>query len=1080
MRPIALCSRLALLVVAVATLVHAPLTAQVEPERPRVALTQMPELTNELWPGDFNEDGVTDLVAAQAGLGIVVRLGIGDGTFTGSSVIHGTGTPVGVGDINKDGFIDVLGLDPGPNNTTISLLFAGKGDGTFLGPLVLSQKLGMPTYVIDLNNDGLMDLLAAQYPPSPTPSSTFGGDILIYPGNGDFTFGPVVSLRPGNVLVAIAPADLNGDGLIDIAAHSTFGARPPNAGRLIDIFENQGNFAFAHTTIPTEAGGAGIAARDLNADGIVDLIAGFGSWSTTYWNSGFIHVMLGTGGGAFAPPVQYPVNVGPVHIVTGDFNGDRIPDIATGNQSTVQRCEDQLPFLWDSISILPGRGDGTFGPTASFALGNSEASPDASYRRSLTRLNTSDLNADGRTDLLVSRGAILLMRPPGPNTAPVASAGADRYGSENDLNQTLLRGSAFDADADWLTFQWKDDLGRVYPALPQTCFSVGLSVATRIFTLTATDELGGTSSDSMRWTFSGAVPAPGPIPQTFTAGNIGDATSGFDGFSVNNGVFRIAGSGTDVWDTFDSFRFVQTALSGDFDVITKVISLENVDPWTKAGLMVRETLTPTSRHASLFATPTSVNGVAFQRREAAGGASIHTSGPSVAPPVWLRLVRQGDQITALTRLNESDAWSVVGTQTLAGLTTQVHVGLAVTSHRTGGLATAQFGDFTINGQPPPSPPALPAGWTATDVGSVMAAGSATFAGDAFTVNGSGADIWDSADAFHYVYMTLPGDGTAIIRMPNLSGSHEWAKSGLMIRQSLSPSAPHHFLLRSVAHGAAWQWRLAAGEATQHSDVAPLASSGSIWYRIERVAGIVRLAYSLEFPAVTEWTPIGEAPFPMGEALIGLAVTSHADGTLARGTFDRVTFEGATPAPPPATGWASALVGAVGVAGSSQFDGVTHTLSASGSDIWDTSDAFRFTYQTLPGNGSIVARIASMAGPNEWTKAGVMIRASLSPGAAHGYMLLSRDFGLAFQRRTSEGGATTHTGVNAATPPQWVRLTRNGQVVTAATAADGVTWTEAGSETLAIGTGPVLVGLAVTSHDNGVAATATFDNVTVGP
>jgi hypothetical protein len=60
------------------------------------------------------------------------------------------------------------------------------------------------------------------------------------------------------------------------------------------------------------------------------------------------------------------------------------------------------------------------------------------------------------------------------------------------------------------------------------------------------------------------------------------------------------------------------------------------------------------------------------------------------------------------------------------------------------------------------------------------------------------------------------------------------------------------------------------------------------------------------------------------------------------------------------------------------------------------------------------------------------------------------------------------------------LTRNGQVVTAATAADGVTWTEAGSETLAIGTGPVLVGLAVTSHDNGVAATATFDNVTVGP
>ena len=60
MRPIALRLRLTILVVAVASLLHAPITAQVESERPRVALTQMPEL-GELWPGDFNEDGITDV-----------------------------------------------------------------------------------------------------------------------------------------------------------------------------------------------------------------------------------------------------------------------------------------------------------------------------------------------------------------------------------------------------------------------------------------------------------------------------------------------------------------------------------------------------------------------------------------------------------------------------------------------------------------------------------------------------------------------------------------------------------------------------------------------------------------------------------------------------------------------------------------------------------------------------------------------------------------------------------------------------------------------------------------------------------
>ena len=1076
MRSIATRWHLMFLVVATTTLLRAPMAAQIEPERPRVALTQM-SFSDELWPADFNEDGVTDIVSSRSTTGISIRIGLGDGTFTPPTTIHGSGTPVGVGDLNKDGFIDVLAREPAANNTSVSLLLAGNGDGTFIGPLVLSAQLGRPTYVVDLNNDGHMDLLAAEYPPPVSTLTAVGPNILLDPGNGDFTFGAPVSLRPGSTLTGVALADFDGNGLIDIAAHSTFGG-PPTAGRHIDIFENQGNFVFAATSIPTDAGGAGIAARDLNGDGLVDLVAGFGTFEGAYWSTGFIHVMLGVGAGTFAPPIRYPVNVGPVQVVIGDFNGDRVPDIATGNQSTIRRCDVPLrEQFWDSVSILPGRGDGTFGATASFALGNSETSPDTNYRRGLIRLNASDLNADGRTDLLVSAGAILLMLPPGPNTPPVANAGPDQFGGENDLTDTLLRGSAFDADADWLTFTWKDDLGRVYPGVPTTCLSAGRSLTTRTFTMTVTDELGGTSSDSMQWTFSGSAAPPGLIPQTFTAGNIGDATNGFDGFGTN-GVFRIAGSGTDVWETSDSFRFVQSVLTGDFDVITRVTSLENVDPWAKAGLMVRETLTTGSRHAFVFVTPTSVNGVAFQRREVEGGPSIHTSGPAVAPPVWLRLVRQADLITAFTRINESDPWSVIGTQTLAGLPAQVHVGMAVTSHRTGGLATALFGNYTINGEPPPSSPPLPAGWTTTNVGSVAAAGSATYAGDAFTVDGSGADIWDNVDAFRYVYKSMPGDGIAFVRMAALTGPHEWTKGGLMIRQSLSPSAPHHFLLRSVSHGAAWQRRLAEGEATQHTDVAPLPFfSPPVWFRIERSGGVVRLSYSLEFSGVTEWTPIGEEPFPMGEALIGLAVTSHADGSLARGTFDRVTLEGAAPAPPPIA-WANALVGPVGVPGSSQFDGTTHTLSASGIDIWDTSDSFRYTYQTLPGNGSIVARVASLAGPNEWTKAGVMIRASLSPGSAHGFVLLSRDFGLAFQRRTTEGGMSTHTSGSAGTAPQWVCLTRNGQVVTASTSVDGVTWTDFGSDTLAIGTGPVLVGLAVTSHDDGAVATATFDSVSV--
>jgi phosphatidylserine/phosphatidylglycerophosphate/cardiolipin synthase-like enzyme/regulation of enolase protein 1 (concanavalin A-like superfamily) len=189
-----------------------------------------------------------------------------------------------------------------------------------------------------------------------------------------------------------------------------------------------------------------------------------------------------------------------------------------------------------------------------------------------------------------------------------------------------------------------------------------------------------------------------------------------------------------------------------------------------------------------------------------------------------------------------------------------------------------------------------------------------------------------------------------------------------------------------------------------------------------------------------------------------------------------------PAPPPPSlpaGWSTRDIGTVGVTGDASSSGGSFTVRGAGADVWGTVDAFRYTHQTLSGDGTIVARVAAINGSEAWTKAGVMIRGSSAANAAHAFMLLSTGKGLAFQRRTSSGATSAHTSGGAGTAPRWVRLTRAGNTITAFVSTTGSTWTVVGSDTFTMPP-DVLVGLAVTSHDPTTLATAVFDAVSIQP
>ena len=1213
------------LLLAVLPLAYSGAMAQSNPVRPHAIVAKLPTLAFEIWPADFNQDGITDLAAGTASEQLSVRLGRGDGTFGTDRTIADGQMPIGTGDLDNDGFVDVIATDI--RGGTNIYLHPGRGDGTFKPVIVATLPIRAPAQVVDVDGDGTRDLVG------------FAQDaVRVYPGHGDFTFGTPTILKTGLIAQHMTAADLNADGLIDVAA-VTMGERS------IDVFLNQGGFVFIRSSIALGRQGLGVTARDVNGDGVVDLVASGGELTASaapVWSSGFVFILRGRGDGTFDAPQEFPTNNGPRTVVAGDFNGDGLVDVATGNLSYASACE-AFNHLWDSVSILPGHGDGSLGPAASYALGDSEDPPDTLlYRRAHHRLNTSDLNADGRTDLIASPGAILLTTPPSENRSPVVDAGSPSQFPI--LERVSLQGRASDPDNDWLTFQWTDQTGRIVGAVPRPCVSGYSGVQT--FTLTVSDGRGGVAVDTVTHTF-GAVP---PLPGGWARGDVGDVaaagSSSFDGST-----YTITGSGADIWGTADAFHYAHSFVSGAFDVSVRVASFQGAQEWAKAGLMIRESLSPTARHASIFATPSAVPGIAFQRRAVTGGGSLHTGGPASAPPVWLRLRREGDAITAFTRVSDTDSWTIVGTQTLTGLAESVSVGLAVTSHSDGITATARFdnlaltpiqpslpagwesrdvgavasageatfdgttftvrgsgadiwgvsdefqyahtlvsGDFDVSARvasidslhpwtkaglmirdgialdarhasifatsangvafqrrsdagglsvhtsgPPDVPPVwlrlrregdvvtaftrasaqgawtpvgsqtlanlpaavhlglavtshvdgalaaatfddfaispiepvLPPGWTTGDIGAVGAAGQAVYENGTFRVTGNGADIWGTVDAFRFVYLRLDSDFDVRVRVASFAAAHEWAKAGLMLRTSLSPGASHHFLLASGQHGLAYQYRPVADGPTYHMDLA--AAPIPAWFRIERMLGTVQLSYSLDG---TSWIGIASTRAD-GQVLVGLAVTSHDQGQPATAAFDGVQVTTGT-----AEQWASLDVGAVGAAGNTTFDGLTYTIRGDGQDIWGTSDAFRFMHQPMSGDGSVTARVGTLEGPDPWAKAGVMIRASLDPSAAHAFMFVSPGHGLAFQRRVAAGGVTTHTGAGAASVPQWVRLTRAGATITASVSADGVSWVDVGSDSFPTLPPNVLVGLAVTSHDEGTLATATFDHLQI--
>jgi len=348
--------------------------------------------------GDFNRDGLLDVVITDHVSTLSVLLGLGNGTFN-SPVTYTldsfVSNQVAVAEFNGDGIADLAVVEGGLTVPSTLAVLLGNGDGTFGSPTYYSTSIdgaGLSLAIGDLNHDGILDIFLG----GAGASTVLLGD----PGGG-FHEGQFQSVSG----FWIAEGDFNDDGNLDVALTG-------GINQNISVLLGNGDGTFQ---APVSYSGGndpiGIVSADFNHDKKLDL-------ATAAFNDTAVDVLLGNGDGTFGTGREWAAGTQPTTLVASDFNRDHNIDLAVADDGQ------------GGVDVLAGKGDGTFLRGSFFATG-----------KNATFVAPGDFNNDGSVDLVVTNDGdntvSVLLNAAGTNVALTSSMNPSHVGQAVTFTATV-------------------------------------------------------------------------------------------------------------------------------------------------------------------------------------------------------------------------------------------------------------------------------------------------------------------------------------------------------------------------------------------------------------------------------------------------------------------------------------------------------------------------------------------------------------------------------------------------------------------------------------------------------------------